>query len=684
MDAHFRSSRKTATGFPYATIALAALFAAIAARAESYGEAQRASAPASEAPVFSTGRGAPPATGRGFDATTREVKKVLQYFSPAWIEAKSKPSPSASGESSLSSAMGIVKSILSSAGGFSRGAVSRPSAAATGAMPSAAAAGATGGAGPRIQVADDGIRPATGRTGPGASPGGGGGAKQDQAGIGENSGDTSSQGLPFWLPVCFLADQGASADSVNGKIKAMVDAYAKCGVVIEPFAYTIKSNYGQDPAQISEYARATCNIPDRFGIRGAIQLDVNNAQIPARMCNDPQATGCSTLCERTSVSMVGPTATPILGVHESMHSNCCGRLCVNSDEGVEPGGPGISLAHFTPVTEVKIFHAEEGANLRPADISPNACESIRTGAAQNDGSHRYVAAKQRYYAVADERAQIDITQRKNVFARPLGDADGGGEGGRAGGARIGFVDESKAPESGPVASAGGGTDARHLGKSGGATSQLLGAVRQTPADIDNMQFTSGAPGSGSPPSAPAQSIGFDDNAAKMPGGGGGTSSLSEGKGSGPSFSSKGGGGDEGGPVPPMKQVAEEGSSGGGGGGGGKIGYDDDAPKGRDPAAVGPAGPAGATGGGALGSQLIANGGPAGSSLSGEIFKRAQKVALNKKGSRQRGAALKRNGNSFARGPSAFSKPNDTIITTRGTAPDFEVDVPAGADGSLDP
>lgn len=534
--------------------------------------------------------------------------------------------------------------------------------------------------GPRSNTPDDVEKHPEGAK----SPQKGGGAKRPDDGAGENTAANGPpQTLPYWFPMCFLADETTPTKQINDRIKYMADAYAKCGVVIEPFAYTIKGNYPADNKQVQDLAKQACNLNDRFGVRGAIQMDVNNVKLPQQMCQDPGATGCSTLCERISVSMVGPGASPILGLHESLHSNCCGRLCVNQGEGVEPAGPGIDLAtdldeDLLPfsVRNIKIFHAEEGANLQETPISKGACLSIQQGASPNDGSHQYSPGRSRYYVKAEGDKQIDITKGQSVFPdkrraeppRTQGkgstDEGGGGKGTEGGGSRVTYDDAAKATQGNAKSTPPVIAQVRHLGQKENPLTKFDSAPPVAPYET----FTSGGVANSSSVGGPATSVTYDDSAKKGSGAGSGGAGASPKGASGGSYENTTGGGEGlsvSGPTVAFDDNAPKGQSANYGGGG------DAGPIPGEPSAPGSPGAPGAKapiGGNMSQASLPKNLGAAG----GAVTRTEKVAALAKGGKRKRGATI-------GRKSATFKRQTDTLVSSR-PAPDFQVETSYGGDG----
>ncbi len=366
---------------------------------------------------------------------------------------------------------------------------------------------------------------------------------------------------PLWMPMCFLFDPSHDPTTVNKNMKKLVDEYGRCGIAVEPFAFTVQEGYPQDVQQLNGLVRQACDFDRAFGVRGAIQMGVNSAQIPQTMCREPGVQGCSTLCERLSVSYLAPGAGPETAVHESLHSNCCGRLCVNAGEGTQNIGYGIDLVDNRTVIQnwVQAEPAQKpdlaNAKEEEQELDQEACNSLRQGASPNDGTHRYDPNKLSFYARASGGAQKALDGRSFFTARsgktpeaghPAG---GGGEGGEAG-KRLGSVSfDDNAKKVGSTGAPGvpgkpkeegaGGNDPRHRNGAGAGLDpmiqQLLGNVKgiednagDTP---ENLQFTNppkSAPSGGG--SSGSARVMFDDNAKKGQGGSGGGQNLAGGGG----------------------------------------------------------------------------------------------------------------------------------------------------------
>ena len=196
----------------------------------------------------------------------------------------------------------------------------------------------------------------------------------------------------LWLPMCFLFDPIVDSAKANEKIVEMTGAYAACGIALEPYAFTLKPNYPKDFAAVGAAALQACPLNSVFGVRGAIQIESRYPQLAKQMCQDPAAKGCSTLCAPISISFVESNAGPVSGLHESMHSNCCGPLCVNEGEGGGiPAGPSIEIASYRDdrATTAKGVQALKRVTGVAATVTEEGCQALRAGASKNNLTHWY-------------------------------------------------------------------------------------------------------------------------------------------------------------------------------------------------------------------------------------------------------------------------------------------------------
>lgn len=357
---------------------------------------------------------------------------------------------------------------------------------------------------------------------------------------------------PLWMPFCFLNDPAQDPTTINQNMKQVVDEYGQCGIAVEPFAFTIAPGYPTgNLEELNNLARQACDFNKAFGVRGAIQIGVADASLPARMCQEPGAQGCSTLCERLSVSLIAPGAGPQTAVHESLHSNCCGRLCVNAGQGTQ--GVGYDIDVVKNEGPIKWYQAENPAvppksqaKRAEPQLSEEACNSLREGASPNDGTHRWDPNKLTFYARAKDPAAYKPLNGQSFFApKPkhppkAGHPQGSGEEGGSVGS-VSFDDSAKKGNSkgsdtkGNGGSASDGTttaDVRHQNGGLGAdptVNALLGNLQDIEAkvgDPNDLQFTNAprGPASTAGGSSTGGRVVFDDNAKKNRSGGGGGSS----------------------------------------------------------------------------------------------------------------------------------------------------------------
>jgi hypothetical protein len=217
--------------------------------------------------------------------------------------------------------------------------------------------------------------------------------------------------VSHWMPMCFLFDPAIDESKAEQNIRDMVSAYRSCGIQLRPFAFTLKPNYPQDVATLKEAAVRACPLSTHFRVRGAVQVMTASAQTPKEMCQDSSAKGCSTLCSPVSFSVLSPDAGPATALHESLHSNCCGPVCV--DEGQGTGitvGTGIELALLS-----KASHYAGSPDTLTA-ITSEGCAALRAGASRNDIQNWQSREGERFYhRQTDVSAQVDILGDRNVF-----------------------------------------------------------------------------------------------------------------------------------------------------------------------------------------------------------------------------------------------------------------------------
>src|SRR5437868_1688979 len=78
---------------------------------------------------------------------------------------------------------------------------------------------------------------------------------------------------PLWLPMCFFYDSAVDVSKTNTKLKALVSAYASCGIELDVLAFELNPGYPQDPSMLLKSVVNACPIPQENGIRGSIQVE---------------------------------------------------------------------------------------------------------------------------------------------------------------------------------------------------------------------------------------------------------------------------------------------------------------------------------------------------------------------------------------------------------------------------
>ena len=220
--------------------------------------------------------------------------------------------------------------------------------------------------------------------------------------------------LPQWLPMCFLFDSAVNKQAANLKITKMAAAYAVCGIALVPFPFSLQMELPNDAAQVAKLASAACPLPEVFGVRGAVQVEAKSAALPQQMCQNYSANGCSTLCSTLSVSFVAPNSNPSVGLHESMHSNCCGPLCVDQGQGTgSPAGDNLEIA-MLGLDESEHYYASTKA-VGTSSISEAGCEALRAGASPNDFTHWYDPEQTTYYDPANPAFRKDLAAGDRLF-----------------------------------------------------------------------------------------------------------------------------------------------------------------------------------------------------------------------------------------------------------------------------
>lgn len=206
------------------------------------------------------------------------------------------------------------------------------------------------------------------------------------------------------IPMCFLFDSSVDPIQADANIKGLVTAYASCGITLQPYAFRIQSNYPKNFDRMLEASILSCPIPTVLGGRGAIQIESRFEELPQQMCGNPKAEGCSTLCYPLSISFVKPNATLATRLHESMHSNCCGPLCVDTEEGEgTPAGVGLEWAYLG---QSEFYASTNSSDLQ---ISPAGCRALTAGATLQESN---IAP---FYLSSQGDKVFDLMLKKNLF-----------------------------------------------------------------------------------------------------------------------------------------------------------------------------------------------------------------------------------------------------------------------------
>jgi len=223
---------------------------------------------------------------------------------------------------------------------------------------------------------------------------------------GENTGAL----VPAWLPMCFLFDSSVDEKQANQMISSLASSYAACGISLRPYAFTIRANFPSDPKALGELAREACPFPSQFGTHGSVVLQSARAGLTSNMCQDPYGQGCSTLCEPVSLSFLPAAASVADVLHQSMHANCCGPLCVDEGQGLGmEAGTHLDLAP-SEIPTVGGF---------PGPITAQGCQALRAGASASPIADWYGPRKNRYYTQEKNfERQIDLARGKNLLPSP--------------------------------------------------------------------------------------------------------------------------------------------------------------------------------------------------------------------------------------------------------------------------
>lgn len=252
------------------------------------------------------------------------------------------------------------------------------------------------------------------------------------------------QALPLWKPLCFLMDPIIA--NANQIVEDVVRAYASCGVVAEPYVFTIKQNYPDDPNIINQMAKQVCPLNRVFGTQEAsIQTHVRYDTTADRMCEqweNPERTipqkntaGCAvwipprsmaqneveTLSSRfrgsnnahyggtgkageEGVSIVDVNQSSDVAIHEFQHNN--GGVNVGEGRAREPHGYGIESPGLDQTNKQSAGNQFTGTG----------CDYLRGASNPNDGTHVFDPTRSLYYVpVEDPQYQWDLMAGQSFF-----------------------------------------------------------------------------------------------------------------------------------------------------------------------------------------------------------------------------------------------------------------------------
>lgn len=250
--------------------------------------------------------------------------------------------------------------------------------------------------------------------------------------------------LPLWKPLCFLMDPAIKG--ANKIVSDTVKAYATCGVVVEPYVFTIKSGYPDQPDVINNMAKAACPLNRVFGTTEAsIQTHVKYDTTADRMCGsfeDPEKTrptknvaGCAVWIPprnmsaddaqragtrfgnsnskhfggmgksgEEGVSIVDVNQSSDVAIHEFQHNN--GGVNVGEGKARNPHGYGIESPGLDQTNKQNAGNQFTG----------EGCEYLRGASNHNDGTHAFDPTRDLYYVpIEDPRFQWDLMQGRSFF-----------------------------------------------------------------------------------------------------------------------------------------------------------------------------------------------------------------------------------------------------------------------------
>lgn len=244
------------------------------------------------------------------------------------------------------------------------------------------------------------------------------------------------QPLPKWLPTCILVDP--SIPTGNEMIKGFAKYAAACGVVLEPYPFTIRGNYPNSPDTINNLAKTACNLDKILGVPFAsVSTVVKYRDTAGIMCGDTEnpesVAGCAELGK-------GPgggnrSAQDQQKMQQAMKAsghfggNVSGGVAANIvvPQGAnadvlthengghnwmgEPNGPAYGLG----------IGENGGGGASGGGFNAAGCAILAQSAYANDGSHFYDPAREIYYVKTDDaRFQYDLMEGRSFFEGPPG------------------------------------------------------------------------------------------------------------------------------------------------------------------------------------------------------------------------------------------------------------------------
>lgn len=248
-------------------------------------------------------------------------------------------------------------------------------------------------------------------------------------------GGSSAVALPKWLPTCILIDP--SIPNGNDIVRGLAKIAADCGVVLDPYPFTIRSNYPNSPDAINNNAKKACDLDRVLGVPFAsVSTIVKYRDTAGIMCGeteDPESVaGCAELGKGPgggggrdrnkmqqqmqasghfggnvsggiAANIVVPQgANAEVTAHENFGHNWMG----------EPNGPAYGLG---------IGENGGGGGGGSGGFNAAGCAILAASAFPNDGTKFYDPSRAIYYVKTDEeRFQYDLMAGRSFFEGPPG------------------------------------------------------------------------------------------------------------------------------------------------------------------------------------------------------------------------------------------------------------------------